>query len=97
MSRTEGKNFLKPRQPFAVLDLLQKINFVLLFLDAHLVKNFVVLPDAERVKIFHHHEIFANIAALQFAGKEIRHEPADDMTARGNDAPDDVELDLEKT
>ena len=72
------------------------MNFVLLFLDAHLVENLVVLPDAERVEIFRHHEIFADVAALKFAREEIRHEPADDMTARGNKPADDVKLDLIK-
>ena len=91
-----GKYFLKIWEPFAVLDLFQKINFVFLFLDAHFVKDFIVLPDAERVEIFHHDKIFADVAALEFAGEEIRHEPADDVAARGNEAANDVKFDLVK-
>ncbi|HEV2694599.1 MAG TPA: hypothetical protein VG347_17020 [Verrucomicrobiae bacterium] len=49
------KHFFKIGQPLAVPDLLQEIDLVLLLLDAHLVQDFIMLADAERVKIFHHY------------------------------------------
>ena len=102
MSTSLALAFLPPEKTFSkygsqrlCLILFQKINLTCSFsFDAHLIEDFIVLADAERVEIFHHDEIFADVAALEFSGEEVRHEPADDMAARGNDAPDEVELGL---
>src|ERR1043166_3495434 len=73
------ESLLEPRQKAAVLHLLQEIEFVLLFLHSHFIEDGVMLVDSERPKIAHHHEIFADISALEFPGEKIGHEPADEI------------------
>ena len=85
---------LEERKPGRVPDNLQKIHLVFLFLYAHLVKNLVMLANAQTVKTIDHEEILANVPALQLAREKVRHEPPDEMATQTNQLADHVVFDL---
>ena len=97
MFDTPAKDLLEERQPGRVPYDLQKIHLVFLFLYAHLVKNLVMLANAQTVKTIDHEEVLANVPALELARKKKRHETTDEMAAQTNQLADHVVLDLVPT
>src|SRR5688572_10718162 len=42
------------------------------------------------MEVAHHHKILANIAALEFAGEKVRHEPPNDIATSRDELSDDI-------
>ena len=80
-----GKNLFEYREQAIRFKFLQKVHFVFFLRDAHFVEDFIMLGNAEFMKIVHHQYVLADVSAFQPPSEIEGHEPADQIAAEGND------------